>query len=174
MSAGENGVVGAASVTVWRDVAHLDWWAVCAELHSSGLTYLDLLTAIDRVSEIEVLAVLANPSDWSAVGIRSRVPVATPISSLSALFPAAVWHERETSEMFGIAFDGLEDTRPLLRRETLGAPPLLKSVVLAARVAREWPGAAEPEVRDDGRRAGNPSKRRQRPAGVPADWWNQP
>ena len=173
MRAGVN-ADGGSGLLAWRDVPRQDWLSVCDELRQAGFSYLDVLTAVDRETELEVLAVLARPSDWGTVGIRSRVPVGTPISSISSLFPAAVWHEREASEMFGISFAGLADSRPLLRRETLGGPPLLKSVVLAARVAREWPGAAEPEVRDDGRRAGNPSKRRQRPAGVPADWWEQP
>ncbi len=162
----------------WRDVSSSEWLPVCRELLGSGHDYLEVLTAIDRESEREVIAVLcssARDSATGSVGIRTRVPADAPsISSITDVFPAAAWHERETAEMFGITFAGLADARPLLRRESLGAPPLLKSVVLAARVAREWPGAAEAEVRDDGRKAGNPSKRRQRPAGAPADWWQQP
>lgn len=164
----------AGALSEWREVVPAEWLPSTRELVESGFTYLDVITAVDRGPQREVFAVLLNPTTHELLGLRSDVPESGVIASISELFPAAVWHERETSEMFGITFESLIDARPLLRREMLGNPPLLKSVVLAARVAREWPGAAEPEVRDDGRKAGNPSKRRQLPAGVPAQWWEQP
>jgi NADH-quinone oxidoreductase subunit C len=165
--------------TEWVDVPCADWHQSCADAVSQGFSYLDVLTGIDRGDGIEVLVVLCNPADWSTTCLRTRVSVSDPegdaaLDTVTDLFPAASWYERETSEMFGVIFTGLADSRPLLRRELLGAPPLLKSVVLAARVAKEWPGGAEPSAPADGRKAGNPSKRRQRPAGVPADWWEQP
>jgi NADH-quinone oxidoreductase subunit C len=40
--------------------------------------------------------------------------------------------------------------------------PLRKDFVLAARVAKQWPGEKEP--------GGVPSRRRQRPPGVPEGW----
>ena len=51
--------------------------------------------------------------------------------------------------MFGIDFDGFDDgtglgLRPLLLPEGFEGTPLRKSFVLAARVARPWPGAKEP------------------------------
>jgi len=148
-----------------------EWRAEVDALEAEGYAYLDFLTAIDRGAEIEVVAHLVDPDNARHLLVGSVIEAAHPrIDSLTPVFSGADWHEREAAEMFGIAFVGHPDLRPLLLRTTLGSPPLRKSVVLAARVAVEWPGAAEPVVREDGRRAGNPSRRRQRPPGAPDDW----
>jgi len=142
-----------------RVVAAADWLAEWTQIHANGLAYFDFLTAVDRGDT-------ANPLEWRE---RHTVLLSTTVGaldasldSLSCLYLGAAWHERETREMFGVRFPGLADTRPLLLRTSLGAPPLRKSTVLAARVAVDWPGAAEP--------GGSPGRRRQRPPGVAADW----
>jgi hypothetical protein len=58
------------------------------------------------------------------------------VPTVSHLWAAANWHERETHEMFGIVFDGHPDLRPLLTEEGLGYYPLLKSHPLAE--IEEW------------------------------------
>ncbi len=148
-----------------------DWLGTLSGFHAAGLTYLDLLTGIDRGEGVEVLVRVVDPAhvvEPAAVElVTTLVPTADPrLPSLASVYPAASWHERETAEMFGIVFDGHPDPRPLLRRTMLGAPPLLKSTVLAARVVTPWPGASEPET---GRR----SSRRHQPPGVPEGWLQQ-
>ena len=54
------------------------------------------------------------------------------LPTISDLYPAANWHERETAEMFGVVFDGHPDPRNLLLEEDLRIHPLLKAHPLQA------------------------------------------
>jgi NADH-quinone oxidoreductase subunit C len=51
----------------------------------------------------------------------------TVVPTLTDLYPAADWHEREAGEMFGIEFAGHPDPRNLLLEEDLHIHPLLKA-----------------------------------------------
>ncbi|MFW9919838.1 MAG: NADH-quinone oxidoreductase subunit C [Candidatus Thorarchaeota archaeon] len=61
--------------------------------------------------------------------LRVNLDGPTPsVDSVSDIFPAFEWHERETHEMFGIMFNGHPDLRPLLLPDELvGQYPLRKS-----------------------------------------------
>lgn len=149
-----------------RAVAAQDWLREWSDLYSSGHTYFDFLTAVDRVDMIDVVGHAVSPVTAQHVLLVTSVPTTNArIDSLSALFRGADWHERETAEMFGIDFVGHIDPRPLLLRTTLGRPPMRKSTVLAARAAIDWPGAAEPASVGS-----TAARRRQRPPGVPEGW----
>ncbi|HEX6032051.1 MAG TPA: NADH-quinone oxidoreductase subunit C, partial [Tepidiformaceae bacterium] len=49
------------------------------------------------------------------------------VPSLTSLYPAADWHEREAGEMFGFMFDGHPNQKNLLLEEDLHIHPLLKA-----------------------------------------------
>ncbi len=49
------------------------------------------------------------------------------VPTLTGLFPAADWHEREAAEMFGITFTGHPNLKNLLLEEDLHIHPLLKA-----------------------------------------------
>ena len=156
----------------WHKVKADEWFTTIREKLNAGFTYFDFLTGVDREiadSQLrtEVITHLAKPDLSDSIFVHTCVSEA--LDSISDLFQAASWHERECAEMYGIAFTG-GDSRSLLRHETLSRSPLRKSTVLAARVLIPWPGGAEPEIRDDGRKVGNSSRRRQRPPGVPENW----
>ena len=156
----------------WQLVKPTEWRVKVNELLCEGFSYFDFLTGVDRESlpddhRIEVVAHLAKPDLSESRFIYTLV--AGQIASISDLVPAAKWHERECAEMFGVTFAGGE-VKPLLRHEKLGDPPMLKLGILAARVLTPWPGGAEPEIKEDGRKVGNVSRRRQRPPGVPENW----
>ena len=69
--------------------------------------------------------------------VKVRCPYDDPhVPTVSHLWAAANWHERETHEMFGIVFDGHPDLRPLLTEEGLGYYILRKSHPLAE--IEEW------------------------------------
>jgi NADH-quinone oxidoreductase subunit C len=143
-------------------VAPGDWLGVLIDLQEQGLASLDLLTAVDRGDEIEVVARLMDAVTGSAAFATTRVPSNAPVlPTCSAVLPAAAWHERETAEMFGVVFDGHPDPRPLLLRSTPEQPPLRKAAPLTERVTTPYPGAP-----DEGAR----SRRPQLPPGVRADW----
>jgi NADH-quinone oxidoreductase subunit C len=82
------------------------------------------------------------------------------------IYPGAAWHERETHEMFGVGFtDHPGGLRPLLLPPEFEGHPLRKEFVLAARVAKPWPGAKEPGESHDPTAA---KRAPMRPPGVPA------
>jgi len=99
--------------------------------------------------------------------VRTRVPRVDPVlPSAVGIYRGANWHERETYEMFGVIFEGHPNLVPLLLPDGFEGHPLRKDFVLAARVAKVWPGAKEPG--ESG--GGAPSRRKMAPPGVPADW----
>lgn len=129
------------------------WVTTLEACRADGFAMLDVLTGVDRGEQIEIVVRVVDPTTARARMVSTLATDRLP--SATSVYPGASWHERETAEMFGIAFDGLADDRPLLLREPVDAPPLRKSVLLDARLDREWPGSG-----------GN---RRTRPLGVPAD-----
>jgi Ni,Fe-hydrogenase III large subunit/Ni,Fe-hydrogenase III component G len=61
--------------------------------------------------------------------VVSAEPSAPEVPSLSALIPAASWHEREAQDLFGVVFVGHPDPRPLVVHDgwPAGVYPLRKS-----------------------------------------------
>ncbi|WP_020578360.1 NADH-quinone oxidoreductase subunit C [Actinopolymorpha alba] len=153
-----------------------DRWAdaLTAVRDGLGCSYFDWLSAVDELEQgfavVCHLAALGAP-DAAAVEhllIRTRVPRdAARLPTAIGVYAGAAWHERETHEMFGIEFAGNDALTPLLLPDEFEGHPLRKDFVLAARVAKAWPGAKEPGESDhDAARA--PSRRRVAPPGVPA------
>lgn len=138
-----------------------------------ALDFFDWLSAVDELAEgFDVVVHLWSTRHRHGLLLRTRVPRAAPaVASVVALFPGAAWHERETYEMFGIAFDGHGELRPLLLPPEFEGHPLRKEFVLASRVAKPWPGAKEPGESEAGG-----GRRPMRPPGVPApgEWGTAP
>jgi NADH-quinone oxidoreductase subunit C len=130
--------------------------------------YFDWLTAVDELEEgFSIVAHLYSLTERHHLLVRTRVPRVDPrLPTATEVFRGAGWHERETHEMFGVLFDGHPDLKPLLLPDGFEGHPLRKEFVLAARVAKPWPGAKEPG--ESGR--GAPSRRRNLPPGVPQNW----
>jgi NADH-quinone oxidoreductase subunit C len=59
---------------------------------------------------------------------------ATPVTSVSAIWPSATWWEREVWDLFGIAFEGLEDHRRILSDYGFEGHPLRKDFPLTGYV----------------------------------------
>lgn len=148
-------------VTATMDVDATQWHARLSQARVDGFDLLRFVTAVDRGEVLELVACVMRSEPFDVLAVRARIADAQ-IDSVSDVWPAATWHERETAEMFGVRFRGLDDARPLLLHDHVGAPPLRKDVWLAARAERPWPGAFEP-----GKGRGNASRRRQLPPGVP-------
>ena len=110
------------------------WLAAIEAAHADGFDYLDLLTAVDRPErdEIEVVAVLLRTHDAALMTLRTSCDRSAPVvESISGIFPAATWSEREVAEMFGLEFVALADSRPLLLHGD--GHPLRKDFELVAR-----------------------------------------
>ncbi|MEU4411416.1 NADH-quinone oxidoreductase subunit C [Streptosporangium sp. NPDC023963] len=150
------------------DVDPGGWIELLESARAGGYEFFDWLTAVDEPPEaFEVVAHLFAPVSHTHLLLRTRVPRADPrLPSAVGVFRGADWHERETFEMFGVVFEGHPNLVPLLLPEGFEGFPLRKDFVLAARVAKAWPGAKEPGESGHG----SPSRRKTLPPGVPADW----
>ncbi len=63
-----------------------------------------------------------------AVQVTVRTPLGDPsIPSITSIFSAADWHEREAAEMVGLHFEGHPNLKNLLLEEDLRIHPLLKA-----------------------------------------------
>ncbi|RZU17010.1 NADH-quinone oxidoreductase subunit C [Streptomyces sp. BK239] len=135
-----------------------------------GCTYFDWLSAVDEPGTgFRVCAHLVALSPVRRLLVRTTVPHDAPVlpSAVDA-YAGAAWHERETHEMFGVRFTGHPGLDHLLLPENFEGHPLRKDFVLAARVAKAWPGAKEPGESEHG----GPKRRQMLPPGVPDpnDW----
>lgn len=136
------------------------WAHAGRELHLTHPVF-DWLGAVDDAGRSGGLRVIvqALTTDGQAAALDTLLDrTAAQVASLGELWPGAHWCEREAAEAFGIEFLGGDD-RPLLLRNTSPVQPLRKEHVVAARVARPWPGAGEP--------GGLAGSRRTAPPGVP-------
>ncbi|WP_336209618.1 NADH-quinone oxidoreductase subunit C [Nonomuraea sp. LPB2021202275-12-8] len=151
------------------DVAPADWIELLTAARDElGFAFFDWLTGVDEPPDaFGIVAHVYNPDSRERLLLRTRVPRADPrLPSAVAVYRGADWHERETYEMFGVIFDGHPNLVPLLLPDGFEGHPLRKDFILAARVAKPWPGAKEPGESGHGA----PSRRKTLPPGVPADW----
>ena len=160
--------VGVAE-TVTMDVPRQDWLAALAFARDvAGCDFFDWLTAVDELDQgFAVVVHMYSIQTGQHMLVRTLVPREDPVlPTATGLFRGAGWAERETHEMFGVAFDGHPGLAPLLLPEGFEGHPLRKDFPLAARAAQEWPGAREPGERQASER----SRRRLVPPGVPEGW----
>lgn len=91
----------------------------------------DLLRNISGVDFVESMALKYNLYSFKhghAVQVTVPTEAGHPVvPSMVSLWPAADWHEREASEMFGFVFDGHPNPKNLLLEEDLHIHPLLKA-----------------------------------------------
>lgn len=117
----------------------MTWRETLTAARDEGFDVLDWLSASDDEQTVTVVACLVRSDDPA----QSRLFTAqADVPSVADLFPSALWHERETAEMFGVTFEGCPDPRPLLL-EPATPPPLRKSTALPERLG-VWPGAVDP------------------------------
>lgn len=101
-----------------------------------GFTLLSDVTAVDWNEETPRFSVVYHLlSVTEARYIRVVADCAESenpsVPSVTGLFPAANWHERETFDMFGIRFEGHPDLRRILMWDEYPYYPLRKEFPLA-------------------------------------------
>jgi NADH-quinone oxidoreductase subunit C len=93
-------------------------------------SFLAELTAADywpREPRFEVIYILVSIEHRRRLRMKVRLPGADPhVATVSGIWPAANWLEREVWDLFGIAFDGHPDPRRLLMPEDWEGSPLRK------------------------------------------------
>ncbi|MFG2634387.1 NADH-quinone oxidoreductase subunit C [Streptomyces sp. NPDC048362] len=146
-------------------------WLTALETARTTLscTYFDWLSAVDEPGTgFRVSAHLVALGPVRRLLVRTTVPHETAtLPSAVGIYAGAAWHERETHEMFGVVFENHPGLEHLLLPENFEGHPLRKDFVLAARVAKAWPGAKEPGESAAGAAHGGPKRRQMLPPGVP-------
>jgi NADH-quinone oxidoreductase subunit C len=168
VGAGAAGEAAYGLLTV--DVPAQGWTAALRTARDElGCAFFDWLSAVDEPGTgfrvcAHVVALGGGPGRVRGLLLRTTVPYEdAALPTATGLYPGADWHERETHEMFGVDFPGHPGLAPLLLPEEFEGHPLRKDFVLAARVAKAWPGAKEPGESHEG----GPRRRQMLPPGVP-------
>ena len=99
-----------------------------------GFNFLTDLCGIhypERPDPLGVIYHIHNLSDNMRVRLKAFVPDAKPsVATLTNLFPAANWMERETFDFFGIIFDGHPNLKRILNVDYLDYYPMRKEYPL--------------------------------------------
>jgi NADH-quinone oxidoreductase subunit C len=132
------------TIYVGRDDLH----AVAAVLRDRpelAFAFLAEVTAVDfwpREPRYELVYVLVSIANRLRLRMKIRLAGADAhVVTISDLWPAANWLEREVWDLFGIAFDGHPDPRRLLMPEDWDGFPLRKDYPVQI---RKTPTFAEP------------------------------
>ena len=95
-----------------------------------AFAFLAELTAVDywpKEPRYELVYILVSMTHRLRLRMKVRLAEADPhVATVSDVWPAANWLEREVWDLFGIAFDGHPDPRRLLMPEDWEGSPLRK------------------------------------------------
>jgi NADH:ubiquinone oxidoreductase subunit C len=79
---------------------------------------LHCLAAVDYKDHFQVVYILHSLSREGTLAIKTDVPAAQPaLPSVTGVWAAADWYEREAHDLFGIGFEGHPNMSPLLLYE---------------------------------------------------------
>ncbi len=121
--------------------SHSPWFRIkperfrlCMELMKNdeklAFDYLQLVTAIDWVTHIEVVYHLWSMKQGHKIAVKVVTDHETPrVPTVCDLWPAADWHEREQYDLMGVVFEGHPDLRRILCPEDWEGHPLRKDYV---------------------------------------------
>jgi NADH-quinone oxidoreductase subunit C len=87
-----------------------------------------------RAARFDVVYNLLSVTRNERLRVIVQTDEATPVASVSSLWPSATWWEREVWDLFGIAFEGLEDHRRILSDYGFEGHPLRKDFPLTGYV----------------------------------------
>ncbi len=110
------------------------------------------ITAVDRLATeggIDVVYNICSLTSGRRLTVKTRLTGQDPtLPTVTGLWKAAGWAEREVYDMFGVRFDGHPDLRRILMYEGFEGSPLLKSYPVDKRqplvaerdpIADPWP-----------------------------------
>ena len=88
------------------------------------------MAGIDRVKALESMYNLYSWKTNTSLELHVEVPRSgAEVDTVTDVWPAADWHEREAWDMFGIRYVGHPDLRRILLRDDFVGHPLRKDYV---------------------------------------------
>jgi NADH-quinone oxidoreductase subunit C len=99
------------------------------KLHAEGFISIIDVCGVDypeREERFEVVYHLLNPRANVRIRLKVRTDEATPVPSITGIFPGADWFEREAYDLYGILFTGHPDLRRILTDYGFEGYPLRK------------------------------------------------
>jgi NADH-quinone oxidoreductase subunit C len=91
------------------------------------------ITAVDwpeRDPRFDVVYHFLSPKLNARIRVKLETDEATPVPSLTALYPGANWYEREAYDLYGVLFSGHPDLRRILTDYGFEGHPLRKDFPL--------------------------------------------
>jgi NADH-quinone oxidoreductase subunit C len=114
------------------DVASDRWIEAIKHLHDAPdclfINFTDL-AGVDwpqREKRFDVVVHLLSPKHNRRIRVKTQTDEVTPVPSLTGLYKAAGWYEREAYDLFGIVFSGHPDLRRILTDYGFDGHPLRK------------------------------------------------
>jgi NADH-quinone oxidoreductase subunit C len=155
---------------VWATTTPAASRAVCRRLRELGFEFLNCLSGVDHRTHLEVVYDLSSLREAAKVHLRVTVGRDAPVvPTVSDLWRAADWHERECYDLFGIRFDGHPDHRRILLPEDWVGYPLRKDYADERLVPYTDYGAEEKVAKAEAKPAAKPaSKAPAAPPSAPA------
>jgi NADH-quinone oxidoreductase subunit C len=133
-------------VKVWRNettvvVRPQDLQGVCRFLRDDPALHFDFLsdlTGVDRLKlpesspRFEVVYHLYSLSHKRRLRLKVRVGEGESVPTVTGVWEAANWHEREVYDLFGVPFEGHPDLRRILTPDDWEGHPLRKDYPVEA------------------------------------------
>jgi NADH-quinone oxidoreductase subunit C len=94
--------------------------------------YLESLTALDLIESFEVVYHFASYYELCRLVVHMPLAVGVDVPTISHIYPAADWYEREVWEMFGLNIAGHPNLKNLILPEDADYHPLLKDFVASS------------------------------------------
>jgi NADH-quinone oxidoreductase subunit C len=128
-------------------VSHVSYWVgdwtvvvpaarlidVARHLFAAGFDFCSDVTASDwplRPQRFDVIYALYSIRDRHRLRVKVRAGEHEPVPSVTAIWPAANWLEREVYDMFGVSFTGHPDLRRMLMPDDWQGHPQRKDYPL--------------------------------------------
>jgi NADH-quinone oxidoreductase subunit C len=92
----------------------------------------------DRALRFDVAYHLLSLTKNVRVRVKVETDESTPVPSITSVFPAADWYEREAFDMYGILFSGHPDLRRILTDYGFEGHPLRKDFPMTGYVEVRW------------------------------------